>query len=438
MKNSDNSLENTHNPVENAPIGPPKAPLSPSSVDPSSSPTFTTKRPETPKNGPNPQLPSSKTSPKAKPFFLRPPILITLITLILAAIAIFLLVLLSKPQKSSPPPAPSAPPVANTPPPVYYDLGGEPSSDPEANQKPTFCVQVPNGLDGARPGVGLKQAKIVFEAIAEAGITRFAAIFQDPKDSVIGPIRSLRTYYLDWDVPFDCTIVHAGGSDEAIAEARNYCDLTESLTHMWRGTGRWSGQKFLGYYAPNNLFTSSHLLHDFNQQHGYHASAPKLLTRLKPDTPLPYSADPATQIHLTFGSSPAFNPSYTYHPETKTYLRSYADGTPHLSYTCPPELDRPAPATDCGEPSQIQPKVVIALKVQEWLDTDNYHHVIKTADTGEVYIFQQGTALKATWRKKDRQSQIEFLDDKNQPIPLTPGQIWLSALPPNGTVTYHY
>ena len=48
-----------------------------------------------------------------------------------------------------------------------------------ANEQPIYCIQIPNGLDGARPQVGLHRASIVFEAIAEVGITRFAAIFKN-------------------------------------------------------------------------------------------------------------------------------------------------------------------------------------------------------------------------------------------------------------------
>ena len=99
----------------------------------------------------------------------------------------------------------------------YSDLTGEPLADAAAKTAPVYCIQTPNGTDGARPQAGLNEAGVVFEAIAEAGITRFAAIYQNPSSAVIGPIRSLHIYYLEWDTPFDCAIVHAGGSGDALA-----------------------------------------------------------------------------------------------------------------------------------------------------------------------------------------------------------------------------
>ncbi len=98
---------------------------------------------------------------------------------------------------------------------TYSDLTGEPLADTTLRTAPAYCIQTPNGTDGARPQAGLNEAGVIFEAIAESGITRFAAIYQNPSAAVIGPIRSLRIYYLEWDTPFDCTIVHAGGSGDA-------------------------------------------------------------------------------------------------------------------------------------------------------------------------------------------------------------------------------
>ena len=100
----------------------------------------------------------------------------------------------------------------------YSHLTGLPVADEAAISAPTYCIQTPNGTDGARPQAGLNEAGVIFEAIAEAGITRFAAIYQNPSAAVIGPIRSLRLYYLQWDTPFDCTIVHAGGADVCVDE----------------------------------------------------------------------------------------------------------------------------------------------------------------------------------------------------------------------------
>ena len=320
--------------------------------------------------------------------------------------------------------------------PKYYSsLTGEEISDGSLNSSPTYCVQIPNGADGARPHVGLTQAGVVFEAIAEAGITRFAAIFQNPTASAIGPIRSLRTYYLQWDTPFDCTIVHAGGSDDALAALRagGYRDLTESLVYMWRD--------YSGYWAPNNLFTSANLLQAYSTDHGYTASKVAGFPRLKPDEASEIAAanvknSTSQNISINFGYVATFNTNYVYDATTNSYLRSYADGQPHLSYSCP-DTTKPRPKNDCGEPIQVAPKAVAVMVVNQSTAWDNYHQDIQAIGSGEAYVFQNGEAVHGSWTKSSINSQIVFKDSAGNEIAFTPGQLWIAAIPKSvGSVEY--
>ena len=50
----------------------------------------------------------------------------------------------------------------------------------------------------ARPQSGLSSADIVYEAVAEGGITRFLAVFYCQDAGVVGPVRSARTYFIDF------------------------------------------------------------------------------------------------------------------------------------------------------------------------------------------------------------------------------------------------
>ncbi|MBQ3309418.1 DUF3048 domain-containing protein [Candidatus Saccharibacteria bacterium] len=345
---------------------------------------------------------------------------------------------------------------------IYSKLTGLEISDASINSMPTYCIQIPNGLDGARPQTGLSDAAVIFEAIAEAGITRFAAIYQNPEGSVIGPIRSLRSYYLDWDTPFDCTVVHAGGSDEATLDLAtgNYRDLNESAVYMWRDKN--------SYWAPNNLMTSPNLLAEFNSSMSYTTSTPSVFPRLTPDeaekavqdtrekagkntsdsstsdtqnTEDAESSTPftplITDIEVNFGYVPSFNVHYKYDENTNSYLRSYANGQEHISYSCPAGLNQPDPKSECGAAKQVSPKVVIAMMVDEYLASDNYHQVIQTIGSGNAYIFQNGTAEKGTWVKNNKHDQITFKDSAGNIISFTPGQIIISALPNStGSVKY--
>ena len=335
---------------------------------------------------------------------------------------------------------------------TFSSLTGEELSDSSLKNAPVYCIQTPNGLDGARPQAGITDAGVVFEAIAEAGITRFAAIYQNPKSAIIGPIRSLRLYYLEWDTPFDCTIVHAGGSDEAIVAVSSggYKNLDENYSYMYRGT--------FGSRLWNNLFITSANLKRFTDDNGFTTSDIKGFARLTPDESKKARANSQAKeklniteptdkdtsavavkvpsVSLRFGGLASFNVNYRYNEKTNTYLRGYESGANHDVYKCPSEdLGKKNPEEVCSL-TQVTPSVVVAIVVKESKASDNYHENITTTGSGDAYIFQNGDVIKGTWNKSSKNEQIRFTNSSGEEIRLAPGQTFVSAVPSYGSIEY--
>lgn len=290
---------------------------------------------------------------------------------------------------------------------VYYShLTGEQVPDEAAITAPVTAIMIENSPD-ARPQSGLKSAGVVYEAIAEGGITRFLTLFQTAKPSLVGPVRSLRMYYVDWLAPYNPSIAHVGGSLNALNEVRNgnYRDIDQFFNggSYWRATDR---------YAPHNVYTSFEKLDALNASKGYTKSD---FTSF-PRTDGASSETPnATNVSINF-SSALYNTAYTYDKTTNTYARSLA-GEPHL--------DR--------EAGQISPSVVVALRVNMTLVMeDGYREQIETSGSGEATIFQNGTATPATWHKTDRSSPLTLTDQEGKEIPLVRGQTWIAAVPLSG------
>lgn len=334
---------------------------------------------------------------------------------------------------------------------IYSLLTGEPLASEDELTAPTYCIQTPNGTDGARPHAGLNQAGVIFEAIAEAGITRFAAIYQNPTASIIGPIRSLRIYYLQWDTPFDCTIVHAGGSGDALAAvSRGYKNLDENYTYMYRGTVRsrlW-----------NNLFTTAGNLRRFSDDNGYTTSEIKGFKRMTPEESSRSRIDtlaveklniakPASgntselkpavsDIALRLGGWGDFNVKYQYDEHSNKYFRSYESGAAHEVYDCAEgDGNGQNPESGCTL-TQMSPSVVVAMVVSERRAADNYHEDIDVIGMGDAYIFQNGTAVRGIWKKDSAESQVQFLDADGKEIALAPGQTFITAVPNYGSVDF--
>jgi hypothetical protein len=331
------------------------------------------------------------------------------ISLIMIASAIAFVVLHQKPAEV----AKKAPvKVAPAPEKKYYSLlTGEVVANEAATKQPVTAIMIENSPD-ARPQSGLKQAGVVYEAVAEGGITRFLTLHQQDKPQLIGPVRSVRMYYVDWLAPYNASIAHVGGSAAALAEIRNgsYRDIDQFFNAgtYWRATDR---------YAPHNVYTSFEKLDALNQAKGYTEST---FTGFSRTDGKPSETPNATSVSIDI-SGPLYNSSYIYDKATNTYARSQAGGA---------HLDR--------EDGQITPSVVIALKVDMTLVMeDGYRESIATTGSGEAVIFQNGTAQTVTWHKADRATQLSFTDSAGKDVPLNRGQTWISAVPNgNGSVSW--
>lgn len=295
---------------------------------------------------------------------------------------------------------------------VYHvPLTGSVVETEAATKQAVTGIMIENSPD-ARPQSGLKDSGVVFEAIAEGGITRFLALYQNEKPQLIGPVRSVRMYYVDWVAPFNASVAHIGGSAAALAEVRNgnYRDIDQFFNAgaYWRATDR---------YAPHNVYTNFERLDALNAEKGYTESNFTAFPRTDSkatETPT------ATGINVTM-SSALYNSSYVYDPATNLYNRSQA-GAPHL--------DR--------ESGQISPRVVVVMKVpMRIVLEDGYREQVDTIGSGQAYIFQDGAVQEVTWAKADRASQITFKDAEGKDVPLARGQTWITAVPSDtGGVTW--
>ena len=302
-------------------------------------------------------------------------------------------------KKSSPPPPSTVPST----------LTGLPV-DPSINKLPVTGVMIENS-DFARPQAGLSQAGVVFEAIAEAGITRFLALYQDSAPTNVGPIRSARPYYVQWALGFDAAYAHVGGSPEALADINSWGvhDLNEFYngSYYHRVTSR---------AAPHNVYTGIPTLNQLESKKGYTSSTFSGFLRKK-DNPL--KKPMAAIIKLTL-SGPDFNTAYTYNATSNSYERSEA-GTPHI---------------DANTNSQINPKVVVAMVMHYSLESDNYHSDYVVIGSGPAYVFQDGAVTTGQWAKSSNASQITFTDANGKSLKFNAGQTWLTAVAATSDVNY--
>lgn len=135
-------------------------------------------------------------------------------------------------------------------------LSGLPLETPNENR--TIAVVI-NNIRQALPHHGVSQADIIYEILAEGGVTRCLALYNDVSDvEKIGSVRSARTYFIDLAEAYDAILVHAGGSEYAYAELRasgwDHLDgiTGSSASYFYRDQARLSS----GYALEHTLFTT--------------------------------------------------------------------------------------------------------------------------------------------------------------------------------------
>jgi hypothetical protein len=287
---------------------------------------------------------------------------------------------------------------------------------PAINKLPITAVMIENSLD-AQPESGLGEAGVVFEAIAEGGITRFVALFQANNQTSIGPVRSARPYFISWMLGFDADYAHVGGSPEAETDISLWGvkDMDQFYNSNYY-------QRISTREAPHNVYTTPAELTQLEQSKGgsYTTSSFTSWTR-KPASPL--KTPTTTSINLDLSNSD-YNVSYAYDASTNTYNRD-TGGSPQV---------------DAYTNKQVSVPVVIAIVVPESngpLDGLNaYYSEYQTVGSGTAYVFQDGGVSVGTWSKSSNNSQILFTTTSGKPLALNPGEVWVTAVSSASEVSY--
>ena len=285
----------------------------------------------------------------------------------------------------------------------------------EYNKYPV-AVMIEN-LTVSRPQAGLSQANVVYEALAEGGITRFMALFAgDMKMSKVGPIRSARPYYVDWAEEYKAVYMHAGGSQQALADVRNsdaIIDLDQFFNsqYYWRDYGRPVAIEHTLYSSGEKMIFAMRDM-EIDEEGDFET------WKFKDEADT--SARPMEEKSITIDfSSFSYKVEYKYDRENNEYLR-YQAGDIH--------------ADEDG--SEVRPKNIVVQKVNTYL-VDSERLGMDTVGDGEAIVFRDGEAVSGTWEKKSDTDRTKFYDESGDEIEFNPGTIWVEVVPTDREITYN-
>lgn len=303
------------------------------------------------------------------------------------------------PEPSS---APTPVPVETEPPVVYRaPLTGLPAEEAIANRPVLITVE---NSPQARPQSGLDKADIIYEVLAEGEITRFLAIYQSQNAETIGPVRSMRPYFVEIGDGLDAVLVHAGWSPDAMVKMKE--KKSEHLDQVygddafyWRSKER---------KAPHNLYTSTAKINEGIEKRKFRQDWN--------ERSLPFVESEAALFLEQSGKSVeipylhGYSVSYEYDMESKLYKRTMA-GKPHV---------------DKETEQQLTAKNIMIIETQHKVLDNEGRRAVDVFGPGQGYLLQEGRAQSITWERKNGLIRAYA---NGREVPLISGVTWVQIVP---------
>lgn len=294
----------------------------------------------------------------------------------------------------------------------------------------------------SRPQSGLSSADVIYEAVAEGSITRFLAVFYCQDAGVVGPVRSARTYFLDWiseygDYPL---YAHVGGANtpgpaNALGQIEDYGwlaynDLSQfslgypTFKKIEQPNGREVATEHTVFSSTDELWKVAVARKLTNVNKDGESWDVKFVAYSFKDDALASDRPQSQSIHLEqWEGFKQYAIDWAYDKKSNVYKRNSA-GVAHI---------------DHNNNKQLTAKNIVALKMIERHANDGYennvHLLYRTKGLGKANIFMDGRETIGTWRKDSRTARTLLFDNEGAPIKFNKGTTWFEILPTNGVLT---
>lgn len=326
-----------------------------------------------------------------------------------------------------------------------------------------LMVMIENHND-SRPQSGLQTADIVYEAVAEGGITRFMGIFycgqvagSQANKYDIGPVRSARTYFLDIASEYsDYPLYnHVGGANCSAATDGGPCTtaqkaqaLEQISAYGWMNKGTWSdlSQFSLSYKAcrrepdrtgspkatEHTMYCSSTELWNIAQTRGLTNDTIAKKTSWDKN----YRSWLFKQEDKTSSTLDATNVSFDFWSSMKGYNVIWKYDNVNNVYK---RINGNIEHIDFNTQSTITTKNIVIQYTKESRSVDEHlHNLYAVIGSGSGILVQNGTKTEITWAKANRVSRTIYKDKKTgKEVNFIPGNVWIEILPIGNTVTFN-
>ena len=306
-----------------------------------------------------------------------------------------------------------------------------------------LAVMIENSAE-SRPQSGLSRADIVYEAIAEGWITRMMGLFycNTPLENIIfAPVRSARTYFVDWVSEYDALYNHVGGAGRCADDTVD--ERAKALCQIDRFGIKDLDQFGIGY--PDCYRNPDRLDHPVATEHTmvcfsenlYKIAEKREWTNTDEkgiawdknyrqwqfkDDPKEVERGTTGNINIVFAKGyDDYDVLWSYDKTANSYKRS-TGGKLHLDLETKEAL--------------MAKNIVVQISEITGPVDDHAHILYDTLGSGKALIFQDGKAIVGSWSKKSRIGRTVFSDSVGKEIEFTRGPVWIEVVPSEQQVSY--
>ncbi len=303
--------------------------------------------------------------------------------------------------------------VPKPPVPPRWPLTGLDAPSEPAVLRRVVSVKIENS-PAARPQSGLAAADVVYESLAEGGITRFNALFHSQAPSSAGPVRSARLSDLHIVPQYGALFVFSGASGSVNSRIR-----AAGLPNLSQDAGVSKGYtRVRNRRAPHNLYIDVAVAREVGVERGHDAERP--IRALAFDRSVLPTMTQVVGISVPF--SPASRASWAWDAPSRTYLRS----------------DNGKPSTDAVTGARLAARNVVVMwakttEVEKRDVTGSPTLDISLSGTGRVTVFRDGLRFDGMWIA-EKGAPPQFKAEDGTAIKLRPGNTWVQVIPTTANI----
>ncbi len=287
-----------------------------------------------------------------------------------------------------------------------------------ANKRPVAIMI--NNIKISLPQRGISEASIIYEALAEGGITRLLAVFPDlNKIPDVGSVRSARHYYLSLANAHDAIFVHFGGSSYVLNYIRNNGVKT---INFLSSSGSYRDQNRVGKIPiEHTAFTSGSRLKTAISNKGI-STGGNISNAYKFGDNTATMAIGNTANSITVPFSSYTKATFTYNAATGKYEKGQFNAA-HIDEAT-------------GKALEFTNVFILKTSISLMNANSSANYIDVDLSSGDGYYACNGKIIPISWKKGGINNQMKYYTTDGKELTVSTGKSYVGIISRDTNVTY--